>query len=651
MRVICDIEADSLTPTKIWCIVCKDIDNERIYHWDIQTSFQSFASFSRNVNLWVGHNFLGYDLWALNSLVPDVQINPRQVIDTLVVSRLRDFRMDGGHSLENWGERLGFKKHYFKDFSQYTPEMLAYCKQDVEVNYRVFKELESFIYDTSNREALRTEHDIAILCRRMHDNGFYFNREEATPIYEALQSELREISTKVSEQFPPRAKVIKLVVPRKTKAGTLHGGDFRWVTDGDLTPYSPEHPFHRIEWQEFNPASPLQVVERFNEFGWNPYVKTKGHVEAERDLKRLRREIHQTKMHIPVGKLTEMRKQEADLVEKLEHYNIYGWKINEDNLATLPNDAPEAAWLLIKWKMLDKRRQTLDEWFEAYNEQTHRIHGNFNGIGTWTHRFSHSNPNMGNVPSVDSKYNSTELKESAKHYGVKLRSLWTVPKGKRLVGVDAEGIQLRVLAHYMNDPEFTEALVNGDKDKGTDVHTLNAIKLGIGAHRRPNAKTFIYAWLLGAGLDKVAAILDTNRDGAAVANENFLNGYPGLREVKEVIIPKDVDNGYFVGLDGRKVPCESDHLMLAGYLQNGETIIMKRATLLWSAQLDKEKIPYKLVDYVHDEWQTETEDNDDLANYIASVQMNAIKQVGEELRLNCPLSGSKSIGYNWYETH
>lgn len=154
---------------------------------------------------------------------------------------------------------------------------------------------------------------------------------------------------------------------------------------------------------------------------------------------------------------------------------------------------------------------------------------------------------------------------------------------------------------------------------------------------------------------------------AKEANDNFLNFYPGLKTLKEEVIPNDANAGWFKGVDGRLVRCDSQHLMLAGYLQNGESVVMKRATQVWHPRLTKEKVPFKLVDYVHDEWQTEVKGDIELAKYVAEIQADAIRQVGEDLNLNCPLAGSfmaehgtykipntdmyYSIGSTWRDTH
>lgn len=116
----------------------------------------------------------------------------------------------------------------------------------------------------------------------------------------------------------------------------------------------------------------------------------------------------------------------------------------------------------------------------------------------------------------------------------------------------------------------------------------------------------IYALLLGAGVGKIAQILDCTYDEAEAIRDRFINNIPGLRDLKENVIPRDAKRGFFYGVDGRKVWCDSEHLMLAGYLQNGESLIMKYAMHRWITQLRRMGIPFWLVNWIHDEWQTET---------------------------------------------
>lgn len=337
--------------------------------------------------------------------------------------------------------------------------------------------------------------------------------------------------------------------------------------------------------------------------------------------------------------------------KSLDEYKHYGWKVNETNLKTLPPTAPKAAQDLAKWLTLEGRRSSLAEWIGCVNDEDMRIHGKFWHIGAWTHRMSHSSPNQANIPSVFHGEPQTAVEFVKSKYDGQLRSLFMVPKGHYLVGCDAEGIQLRILAHYMKSQEYVDAICTGKKEDLTDIHNLNKKALGDVCKSRDVAKTFVYSFLLGAGVGKTAEVLSCTVPEAQRAVESFLRALPELARLKGLDIPRDVMRGYFTGLDGRKVECSSEHLMLSGYLQNGESVVMKRATVKWHARLTKEKIPFKLVDYVHDEWQTQVKGDRDMAEYVGQVQADAIREVGEDLGIFCPLAGSYDIGKDWLETH
>lgn len=238
-----------------------------------------------------------------------------------------------------------------------------------------------------------------------------------------------------------------------------------------------------------------------------------------------------------------------------------------------------------------------------------------------------------------------------------MRALFIARKGYRLIGTDADGIQMRIFAHYVNDERLIKALVEGSKEDETDIHSLHKKFLGEVCRSRDEAKTFIYAWLLGAGVAKVAEILQCNVHEAKDAVDNFIQAYPGLRSLKKDKIPYDARRGYFEGLDGRLVACSSEHLMLAGYLQNGEAIIMKGATVDWQSKLRTEGIPFRLVTWPHDEWQTEVQDDDDIAGRVSQIQIESIRRQREVLGFNLPLGGTTSThdgfigGYTWKDTH
>lgn len=606
-----DIETDGLNPSVVWVAAFKNLSSNEFFVFERpDLNPEPLLEHLKNVGRLVFHNGIAFDGPNLVRLVPGLSLDHIPIHDTLVLSRLFNYGVVGGHSLEAWGQRLGCRKLEHHDWTKLTPEMVDRCKSDVEITSRLYTKLLPWLDREAWKSAIDTEHQVAEICHDMEAGGFPFDIDKARALTFSIEEEFNRLNKTIQDSFKPRPTPIREYTPALTKLGTISKSSVprNWA---DLTTVEPLAPFTTFEYQAFNPASPHQIVERLNEFGWKPFEKTKGHQLALRAHKKDK--------------------------ERLERFKVYGWQISEANLATLPDTAPEGARALSRWLILADRLSTLKEWTEAYRPATGSIHGRFMPIGAWTGRMSHNSPNTANVVS-----NSGE-------YGHEMRALWRVPKGHAQVGVDADGIQLRVLAHLINDERFTNGIVNGDKALGTDPHSLNKQALGAVCKDRDVAKTFIYAWLLGAGFGKIASILGCSFMEAKQASSDFLNFYPGLLELKSKQIPRDAARGYFVGLDKRVVVCDNTHLMLAGYLQNGESVVMKMANILWRQCLREAGIWFKQLNFVHDEWQTEC--LSDEADYVAKVQCDSIRTIGEILDLNCPLAGSGKIGNNWAECH
>lgn len=340
--------------------------------------------------------------------------------------------------------------------------------------------------------------------------------------------------------------------------------------------------------------------------------------------------------------------EKSNGTKKGMHYQRYGWKCNEVNLSTVPDTAPAGAHNIAEWMTLEGRRSSLVEWLGHCGDD-HRIHGRFTHIGAWTGRMAHSSPNQANIPASFHGEPKTAVEAVKANYDGRMRALWCVPDGHWLVGTDAEGIQLRILAHLMKSEEYVHAIVSGKKEDETDIHNVNRRALGMSHVTRDMAKTFIYAFLLGAGNAKVGEILKVNSTEAAQAVENFMQSIPGLADLKKRVIPSVAKAGWFTGLDGRRVPVPSEHKTLAGMLQNGEATVMKHAALDWTAKA--KGIKFKLVTWPHDEWQTEVEGDKETAEKLGAIQRQSIVDTGIKLRIMCPLAGSTDIGTNWNETH
>jgi len=650
MRVVLDIEANGLKPDKIWIIDCTDIDTgvytilRRVT--DDPTVAGEAREFLERCTKIIGHNVLGYDIPVLSLLLGiDLTSLASRSIDTLVLSKLLNYSRKG-HSLEDYGAEYGIPKGECEDFSQYSLELEERCISDVNINERLYHALAPSLDDMGQLDALYAEQEFQLVVNDLSNNGFGFDSHSALVLLKKVEKELSKLDEAIHASFPQRLKLVREITPCYTKHGTLHKKDFRFISDGDLSEFNGG-PFCRCSWSAFNPASHKQVIDVLHNAGWRPTERTAGAIETKRKLSRI---SYNDDLALDIDV--------QELYDKEQSEEKYGWKINEQNLLTLPPSAPLPAKSLARRILVESRRRTLCEWI-GLCEPDQRIHGKFYAIGAWTHRMAHQRPNTANIP------NATDTQGKTRLYGAEMRSLWCSAPGCLLVGVDAEGIQLRIFAHYINDPEFTEALVNGRKDNKSDPHSLNQRILGRVCKSRAAAKRFIYALLLGAGIGKLSEVLECNQEQTREALNRLLQRYTGWARLKETIIPDDATKGYFIGLDGRRVTIlgnsesERRHLAMSGYLQNGEAVVMKHATLRWYKVLSERGIEFKLVNMVHDEWQTECEEDWNTALIIAQEQANSLRWVGEKFKLHCPLAGSYwsedlkdyTIGKNWKLTH
>jgi DNA polymerase-1 len=213
-----------------------------------------------------------------------------------------------------------------------------------------------------------------------------------------------------------------------------------------------------------------------------------------------------------------------------------------------------------------------------------------------------------------------------------------------MVGADLSGIQLRVLAHYINDPQYTELVCS--KDKGNDIHTFNRdIISTVHGTDRDGAKTFIYAMLLGAQGPKLGSIIGGTDTEGYRAKDALFNRIPGFKRVQKMCAAA-ARRGYMIGLDGRRVPIRSQHTALACYLQNGESVIMKQALRFMRERIH---FPWHLLAVVHDEAQSET--LKEHAKELGEIKVKCFEDSGKFFDLRCPVTGEFKIGSTWKDCH
>ncbi len=290
-------------------------------------------------------------------------------------------------------------------------------------------------------------------------------------------------------------------------------------------------------------------------------------------------------------------------------------------------DLPEAR-VISEYLMLQKRYAQVHSWLDHVQQDDGRVHGRVISNGAVTGRMTHQSPNMAQVPASHSPY------------GHECRSCWTVPEGKRLVGFDASGLELRMLAHYMNDKEFTNVLLT------EDIHTRNQMAAGL--ETRPQAKTFIYAFLYGAGEAKIGSIVGGSAADGAKLKQRFLRNTPALESLRERV-SRAAGRGYLKGLDGRQLHVRSEHAALNTLLQAAGAIVMKKALVILDDYAKQWNIDYKFIGNIHDEVQAEVAEAQ--AEKYGWLAVECLKASGLEFDLRCPLDGEYKVGTTWAETH
>ena len=285
---------------------------------------------------------------------------------------------------------------------------------------------------------------------------------------------------------------------------------------------------------------------------------------------------------------------------------------------------PEAK-IILRYLLCQKRASQVDSWIKAVGEDK-RIHGRVRHIGAVTGRMAHSGPNMAQVPAVRAEY------------GKQCRALFNTPDGRVLVGADASGLELRMLAHYMNDANYTNEILTGD------IHTANQHAAGL--KTRDQAKTFIYAFLYGAGDAKIGSVVGGSALHGKKLKADFLENTPALAKLRKEVT-KDAESGFLTGLDGRRIRVRSQHAALNTLLQGAGAVVMKQAIIILYDLLAR--VDFKLVAQVHDEWQIECRPEE--ADFIGKSCVNAMVFAGELLQLNCPLDGEYRVGNSWADTH
>ena len=497
-----------------------------------------------------------------------------QIEDTLVLSQLDEPRKDGGHSLASWCERLGFDKGDHSDWSEFSKEMLDYCIIDVKITTKLYRHM---LLKELSQDAKELEYATKKHCSVQEKTGWLFDLQGAIELLQNINEDLRDVEEQVHKTFIPLPlwKSKKAVTNRWKKTG---GRTVAYQSEVDLECHTNDDgDYGYWTYPELNLGSRQQVGRHLVHYGWKPTVFTE------------------------TGKP----------------------KVDESTLKDV--DIPEAK-MIAHYLMLQKRQGQVSSWIDEYNYKTKRIHCRVHTIGTVTHRMSSSNPNLQQVTA------------SNKEYGREMRELFIVPSDKVLVGADLSGLELRCLAHYMKDSNYTEEILSGD------IHTANQKAAGL--KTRDESKRFIYAYLYGCGDLLMGKICGGDRELGKKIKGDFLSNTPALATLRKKIEHAS-KRGWIKALDGRKVYVRSPHSALNFLLQSAGAIIAKRAWEIFHVLADD--YDYKQLGVIHDEIQIECDPMDSAT--LGQLIVDAMECTTEYYKLNCPITGEYKIGKSWSDTH
>jgi hypothetical protein len=355
--LVFDLETDGLydTVSKVHCAVIYDITRKQTFTYGPDRIADALAHLA-TADVLIGHNLIFFDIPVLQKL-HSFDCKAR-IIDTLICTRLiwpkeKLYDLDteqypqvppknrGSASLKSWGWRLADHKIDFKDFSEYSQEMLDYCIQDVAVTTKLWAHITKENYPAP---ALKLEHDFALAINKQIRAGVPFDVDAAIDLVDDLRAKETQLEAQLKEIFPP----IK------------HSNWFTPKVNNAKRGYVKGVPFEKVRYEEFNPGSRDQIAQRLkSKYGWEPEKTTeKGN---------------------PV--------------------------VDDEVLSQLayPEAKPLAEYMLIK-KRLGQIANGNNAWLKLVNNDTGCMHGDVVTNGCITARCSHKNPNMAQVPAAYSAY-------------------------------------------------------------------------------------------------------------------------------------------------------------------------------------------------------------------------------------------------------
>ena len=616
-----DIETNGLyySVTKVHCMVIIDQDGNisKYRPHEVQEGAKRLLDALAGGDFICGHNVINYDIPVLEKLYPDFVVDRKyrpQVIDTLVIARLiygniKDSdagrlkvgtlprNLYGKQSLKAWGYRLGNLKGTYAEQEDAWEQFNEEMLSYCVQDVQVTKDLYSYLMRSNYpQKPIDLEHEAQWLMAKQERNGFPFDMEKAQALLRTLTERFAVLDTQLRSKIPQIPD--KVFVPKR---------------DNKTKGYIKGVPIQR--YKDFNPGSRDQIL-------W--VIKNKyNYMPSNEDL--------------------------FDDNGKLKIDDETFTFIQEDT--TAPTELRSLAGVFNEYLIVAKRIGQLstgkEAWLKHYHTDDGCIHGSVNPCGAVTGRATHSNPNIAQVPRVGNPY------------GRECRELFRPPEGWWQVGVDASGLELRCLAHFMypyDGGAYAHEILNGD------IHTANQKAAGL--PERNQAKTFIYAFLYGAGDAKIGKIVHGDAKDGKRLKKKFLEQSPAIAQLRQAVANALVEEHhgkilrwkrkYLKGLDGRPLYVRSLHSALNLLLQSAGALVCKKWICLVEENLVKRGLDhgkdFRFMAWVHDEYQCACR-TEEIAKIVVEVGQQSMREAQEFFKFRVQLDTEGKIGRNWGDCH
>jgi DNA polymerase-1 len=532
--------------------------------------------------------------------------------------KARELDLRGGKTPRDEYKKLAEEKEnllkgdYTGGFEEFNNDMFVYMKQDVRLGTKVYKylikELQVYIKKHNCKSilrALRSEMELDRIMTEQCENGWQFDKIAAETLVSDIDKKMEKISNYINPLLPTKVNVVdpdtqkehepitgkRYAIkksPTYTKAGKLSSHIVKWFgvdVGSNIDDSKILGDYCRLDYTVGDIGNTDTVKSYLGTIGWKP---------DEWNWKKVN------------GQFVKVSA-----------------KLTDNSLEPL-GDAGKA---LMEYYTLRSRQSILKGWFD-YVDKNSRLHGDVFNVGTPTFRQTHRI--IANLPSGKATL------------GKEIRSLFTTSKGYKLVSADSAACQLRLLAHYMNDPDFTKQLLEGD------VHQMNADIIGC---TRGEAKRFIFAYLYGAGAQKLSGYINKSVSETKKSVAKYKKALPKLVKLVNKCNAAIEERGYIIGLDNRPIKLARDqkHKALNYLIQGAEAVVMKYTVQMIDERLRKSNINFKHLLFYHDEHTVEVKEEQ--AEQAKEIIIDCFAEAPKAVGINIMTCGDCKVGDDYYEVH